>query len=136
VVFNLKWLAGFFDGEGSVGIYPRNQNRTKTIRYYVLVVSLAQSGDRGKAVLDACKDRWGGSVYAQKHGDDVPASKVMWKWNVSSDKALQFLNDIFPYTYIKQEQISHALMYRELDSKVFGTEEADALALIIKKLKQ
>lgn len=109
---DLKWLAGFFDGEGSVGIYPRNWDRTKTIRYYVLVVSLAQSGVNGKIVLDKLKSKYGGTVTQAKS-----TGKPMFKWNIAANKAGKFLQDIEPFTILKKLQIQMAFKFNTLESK-------------------
>ena len=99
VVFSLEWLAGFFDGEGSIGVYARNTNRDKSIRYYVLVVSLAQSGNIGKQICEKLQSIYGGSVYLGKS-----AHKPQWKWNVSADLAQQFLYTIKPFLINKKEE--------------------------------
>lgn len=121
VEFDLRWLAGFFDGEGSIGIYPRNANRTKTKKYYVLVVSLAQSGDDGKEILESVQHKFGGSVYSQTK----PNHKVMWKWNVSAIKAQKFLEILEPFLIIKRSQAITGQYFMKLNSKCVGNTEAD-----------
>lgn len=122
VEFNLHWLGGFFDGEGSIGIYPRNLNKKKTVRYYVLVVSLAQSGVTGEYVLKNLQQKYGGSVYSQIK----PKHKVMWKWNISAKKAALFLRDIEPVLIIKRSQAITGQYFMKLLSKRVGNIDADA----------
>lgn len=136
VEFNLQWLAGFFDGEGSVGIYARNTDRSKLFKYYVLVVSLAQSGPKGQKVLQYCQEKYGGTVYQQKTNKTQTISKIMWKWNISADKAVLFLKDILPYTFIKSQQIKLSLDFQNLNSKRSDNITAAKIAELVKDLKQ
>ncbi len=133
VEFSDEYIAGFFDGEGSVGIYPRSWDRTKTFRYYVLVVSLGQTGKLGKELLESLQEKYGGSVYENKQNGK---KKVMWKWNVSANKGAKFLEDILPYSYIKKEEILRCLEFQKLTYKRMEDEEATKLATEIKKLKR
>ena len=135
VEFDSKWLAGFFDGEGSVGIYARNFNKDKTKCYYLTVVSLAQSGSLGKAILDECKQRWGGSVYQNKSDKVQTLNKIMWKWNISADKAVPFLEHILPHSVIKSEQIKLCLQFQTLPNKQKENQVAAKLAEQVKDLK-
>lgn len=128
-----EYVAGFFDGEGSIGIYPRSYNRKKTIRYFVLVVSLAQSGNIGKQILDHLASVFGGSVYENK--SNQIHKKQMWKWNVSADKAFQFLMWFKNYTTIKSKEIDLGLQFQILDNKRFDNEEAIQLVNEVKDCK-
>lgn len=136
VVYNLPWLAGFFDGEGSVGIYARNWDRDKKFQYFVLVVSLAQSGEIGRKVLESCAKQYGGTVYKQKTDKAQTLNKVMWKWNVSAEKAKIFLEAIHEFSVIKHTQIMYALNFQSLSSKRSDYQPAAKLAEIVKNLKQ
>jgi hypothetical protein len=130
VALDRKYLAGFFDGEGSIGIYGRNLDRTKTKRYYVLVVSLAQSGAWGKQVLTELKECWGGSVYGQEG-----SKKRMWKWNISADKAADFLFWLREDLILKKREADLALLFQKLDVKRDDNEEAMGLAKAVKQCK-
>ena len=130
--FNPNWVAGFFDGEGSIGIYPRNKDRTKQIVYYVLVVSLAQSGDYGEWILTNLQKKFGGSVYKQEKENH----KIMWKWNVAANKALTFLNFIEPFLIIKKNSAIYAQDFQKLNKKHVGNKEADEFYHFLKLEKQ
>jgi len=130
VALDRKYLAGFFDGEGSIGIYGRNLDRTKTKRYYVLVVSLAQSGAWGKHVLTELKEHWGGSVYGQEG-----SKKKMWKWNISADKAADFLSWLREDLILKKDEADLALLFQKLDVKRDDNDAAMELAKAVKQCK-
>lgn len=129
--FDEKWLAGFFDGEGSIGIYARNYDRTKTKKYYVLVVSIAQSGNIGEQIISELEFRYGGSSYCQEK-DGI---KPQWKWNISADKASKFLENIMPYLVIKKYEAELGIRFQQLESKSIASEVAALLANTIKQCK-
>lgn len=127
--FDPDWLGGFFDGEGSIGVYNRNKGRDGT-RYYVLVVSLAQSGNIGELVCKSLQASWGGSVYLQNNG-----TKPQWKWNVSALKAAEFLAYLEPRLFIKKKEAHLALEFQSLSNKRNDNMEASQLAEEIKQIK-
>jgi hypothetical protein len=130
VGFDPKWIAGFFDGEGCVGVYFNNQcNGTK---YYCLSVQITQSGSIGRVVMDQLKEQYGGSVYERKVG---PGRKVNWKWSAVSNDAVAFLKDIVPYLFVKKEQAELAIQFQGISSKRIDSEEAINLAARIKQAK-
>lgn len=96
---NLQWAAGFFDGEGSVGIYA-----SKSSRRFSLRCSINQA--RSSVVDDLFAElqlRYGGHLqypkrYSEKHRQAVA-------WGLYGDAAVRFLQDIAPYTVIKTPQI-------------------------------
>jgi hypothetical protein len=130
VGFETEWLGGFFDGEGSIGVYARNTDRTKKIKYYVLVVSLAQSGSIGEEVCKFLHTSWGGSYYLNKG-----KGKPQWKWNISADKAAKFLREIEPWIVIKNKEAHLGIKFQHLENKRWDHPPAIELAGEIKQCK-
>ena len=128
---NLEWLGGFFDGEGSIGVYQRNKDRSGQFRYYVLVVSLAQSGEFGKQILESLQKEYGGSIYEAKS-----KGKRMFKWNISADKAAKFLYVLLPHLYLKADEASNAVEFQGLPNKKEDNPIAILLANRIKQRKK
>jgi hypothetical protein len=124
VAFDERWLAGFFDGEGSIGVYSIGKDRTKRISYYVLRVSLAQSGEVGKLLCGRLQTLFGGTTYKNKSSN----TKEQWKWNVSSKKALDFLKVVEPHLLIKKRESELAQKFQALDSKRTDYPPAKAIA--------
>lgn len=108
------YIAGFFDGEGCVGVYNRNGAKNGPQRYFVLCVSIAQAGDDGRVLLLELKTKYGGSVSSKKTSG---GTKVMWQWYTSADKAAAFLRDIQPHLRLKSEQVAVALEFQALVGK-------------------
>jgi hypothetical protein len=130
VEFETAWLGGFFDGEGSIGVYARNTDRTKKIKYYVLVVSLAQSGFIGERVCKWLHNCYGGSVYLNKG-----KGKPQWKWNISADQAAKFLREIQPWLVIKFDEAEYGLKFQNLENKRWDDPKAIEIAEQIKQCK-
>lgn len=132
VEFDLAWLAGLFDGEGSIGVYKRNWDRTHKIQYYTLTVCLAQSGKWGKVLVDSLQKVYGGHVrYAPGK-----AKKDMYHWQVDAEKAVTFLAAIDKYLWYKQEQAALAFEFQELKSKRVDDPAATSLHDKLKELKR
>ena len=131
--YDTRWLAGFFDGEGSIGVYPINQNTTKTITYYVLKVSLAQSGNVGKLICGKLQSMFGGTAY---RSIDKEGNKPQYKWNISANKAVEFLKFIEPHLIIKKRECELAIRFQSLESKREDFPEAGYIANEMKKIKE
>ena len=132
VALSKQWIAGFFDGEGCIGIYARNSNKKKTQKYYVLVVCIAQSANIGREVLQEIQAIYGGSIGEKK---STSAKKQMWQLYMSADIAYKFLADIHQYLILKKAQSSVAQKFQVTPIKLLGNPVADELALIVKDLK-
>jgi hypothetical protein len=57
VELSLPCIAGFFGGEGSIGIYMNGQGRGRTLRVQITQNVTPQS----TMMLTAIRERWGGS---------------------------------------------------------------------------
>lgn len=82
---SLMYLAGIFDGEGSV-IIQQGPN-------HALQCSV---GMKDKRVLDLFYERYGGSLY-RRAGE-------MWQWQLTAHKAAEMLTELSPYLVTKKEQ--------------------------------
>lgn len=100
------YLAGLFDGEGSVGITCRHEVG-KSARH-LLQVSMSNTCLR---VLEACRDHFGGCIHQVK--PSALSRKTCWSWGVSAIKAGAFLDYIREDSIIKKEQIEIALTFQQ-----------------------
>lgn len=94
-IISAEYAAGFFDGEGSVGV-----NRTKYGTH--LVVCLGQATTE---VLLAIQDLYGGNLY--DHTSRAGNDHWQLKWN--GRHAYPFLQAIQPFAIVKRTQIDLAL---------------------------
>lgn len=99
----LVYTAGFFDADGSVGVYPRRHRNRPSSRSYWLRASVAQR--RHLSIFAEWTTRWGGSLSEDKRGE--------WRWVVASAQARRFLEDILPFLRNKQPQAKLAIEFQQ-----------------------
>ena len=93
------YIAGFFDGEGCISLSGN-----------ALSVTLTQKA-RNRHILDWVQETTGvGSLLVHKASGCV-------NWRICSQQAVQFLEQIYPYLKIKDEQAKLAL---EFQSRITG----------------
>lgn len=95
---DLAYAAGIIDGEGCIGIWKRKLKQNgKEYPYRSLSVSVAMTEQWVPTWLQFA---FGGSViyFKAKQENHNP----YWQWNITSNKALEFLRLILPYLKIKR----------------------------------
>ena len=103
---DLAWAAGFFDGEGYIGINPARRSRNNT-RSYTLVTTVGQVGPEPIHKLQSIL---GGRVYRyEKRPDNRGAVSV---WQASSGSAAMALSMMLPFLVVKSEQAALALEFQ------------------------
>ena len=90
---HLAYVAGLFDGEGSVGL-SKNRNR-----YYPVV----EITNTNLEVLREVQARFGGSINSKGIGNKK-SWKAAYSWRMAWSRAVRFLKAIFPYLRIKRNQ--------------------------------
>ena len=100
-----QWAAGFFDGEGCVTVSRRK--RGNFIEHFIAV----QVGQNDARPLSALRAKYGGSQCLSK----TPSG--CYRWRIHGLEAERFLQDIFPHTICKREQIRIVLEMRKLIGK-------------------
>jgi hypothetical protein len=103
VELSLPYLAGFFDGEGSIGIYTNGQRSGRTLRVQITQTVTPHSTE----LLTAMRDRWGGSL--------CPFNRALrrnaWNWQASATNGYVFLRDVRPWLFLKADQADVALAW-------------------------
>lgn len=101
------WLAGFFDGEGSISI-SKNEPRTSLRRTPAFNLA-AVMGNTDETAVRAYCFIFGGHVTVRP--GKTPAHRKLWYWHTSHWKALRFLNTIRPYLRVKHQQAETAVLF-------------------------
>lgn len=101
-----EYMAGFFDGEGSV--YACWRRLGKSTRSPTLTVCISNTD---KIVLDLHQEQFGGSIYKRKARGN---RQDCWQWVLSAKMAVPFLESIQPYVVIKSGVVNAALEYATL----------------------
>ena len=100
---SVPYVAGFFDGEGSIGIYSNGQRWGRTLRVQVTQTVTPQS----TILLTAMRERWGGSL--------CPFNKELRRnarnWQASARSGYLFLLEIRPWLLLKADQADVVLAW-------------------------
>lgn len=99
----LPYVAGFFDGEGSVGIYRNGQSHGRTLRVQIAQTVTPASTD----LLTQCRERWGGSLGPFNRTLRRPA----WNFQTTASKGVAMLRDLRPWLRLKADQADFALAW-------------------------
>lgn len=94
-----QYIAGFFDADGSVGIYNRGNNS------YQVNVAIANSGWHGERICTLLKKKFNGCItYQSKKSLKESHRKVFW-FKLNGRKVVsEFLLHILDYLVIKKDQ--------------------------------
>lgn len=84
--FKLAYLAGFFDGEGSLGHWKSHNTRS-----FMMSV-----GNTNLEVLQDFQATFGGTV-VPKNSNNGFNKKPMWQWRVCGDQAWECYYSLRPY---------------------------------------
>lgn len=103
-MLDIAYVAGIVDGEGFIGF---NQKDGKYLRV-VLEVRMTNL-----ELIKALHDQFGGSFAVCKiRGTN---NKQQYRWQVSSNVAVSFIQQIQPYMIVKREQIKTVLLFSSLN---------------------
>ena len=93
------YFAGFFDGEGYIGLLKRIR-KGKYLEYFIQL----SIGQNDGAIVDWIKDNFGGNCYLVKRDNS-------YYWTTSNRDAYNILKKITPFLKYKQPQAKLALQY-------------------------
>ena len=117
----LDYIAGFFDGEGSVGIYRNGQ------RSWHLRTQLTQNIDRSTtALLSELRQRFGGNLATMR--SPIYRASVAYNWQLNGAVAAAFLREVLPYLRLKREQADFAIAWQSIQQKASRDERGRNVA--------
>jgi hypothetical protein len=97
---SLAYIAGFFDGEGSIGVYSGGGSGM-TLRAQVTQADALGSRD----LLDEFRTEWGGSICIFNR----TLRRQAWNFQVGGERASRLLRDLRPHLRLKADQADLAL---------------------------
>ncbi len=106
-----QYLAGFFDADGSVGIY---NIKTKGNNSYQVNITIANSGWHGRVICNLLRDKFGGSIIETTAKKSTHRNAFWYKIN-GFQKVKEFLLYIKDHLIIKKDQ---AILCLEFIDKV------------------
>ena len=111
----LAYLAGFFDGEGSVGIYTRKYTANVT--------------NCDPRILLRYQTLWGGSIHKAKRREFTVKDK--YQWQMYGQKSRLFLEAVLPYVITKKVQIEIYLATLKIIPKRNGEKRLPGVGKIV-----
>jgi len=102
---DLAYLAGIFDGEGSISITKSHRNK-KFNPTYAIRISVQMCNPY---IPHLFLDTFGGSINCYEHkGNQLPH----WHWHLWSTKAIPFLETLMPYLRLKKNEAELAIEFQ------------------------
>ncbi|SRR6266566_5746980 len=105
----IAYLAGLFDGEGSVNIFKQPKRKDMTVPAYFIEISI---GNTHKGVLQWVLEKFGGRL-SHNAEQYTKRNHRTWRWRASSNDAYEVLVAMLPYLTVKKEQAKLAIEFRE-----------------------
>jgi hypothetical protein len=110
VDIDLKYLAGFFDGEGSVAVYSNSDHRGYCLRF-----QLGQNvSPQSTIIAEFLKKTYG----VHLHVSGTLSGKKKYNMALSGWKAAFLLEQLKPYLIIKRDQVELALEWHYKKPKI------------------
>ena len=101
------YLAGFFDGEGSCGLYVSTGYTDKNGDKHHYHYTRAYIGNTDKGIPQMCHQLFGGSLATEQ----PPKGLLVYKWYVTGKRADDFLKAIVPFLKQKEYRAKRLLEY-------------------------
>ena len=104
------YIAGLFDGEGTVYIYKTEPLSARNMinPTYTLACNLSNTNHSALALL---KELFGGTISLRSLSEI--SIKSSWQWSIASKKALAFLEVVYPYLRIKKQEAEEAILFQK-----------------------
>jgi len=107
-----KYLAGFFDGEGTFSLIWQKAKHPQNFKKYPhATVLLSQSGEEGLQLLQEIQKDFGGSIYEHLKPGQYKATKSAYKLYWNKEDAILLINRIGPYLRLKYDIAQEVLKY-------------------------
>jgi hypothetical protein len=103
-----SYLAGLFDGEGSINIFKAKKGDRLQPRYF-LEISI---GNTHQGVLNWVLEKFGGRV-THNAEQYTKRNQRTWRWRASATEAYLTLVAMEPYLVVKKEQALLAIEFQE-----------------------
>ena len=117
----LEYIAGLFDGEGSISIAKQKRAIGKNPGYHLTV---CLGFRHGIEILHKIRKYYGGVIQIAKYGK--LKERAYPRWYVKQNQAYRFLKDILPLLIIKREVAELGIKFYEETKKRTGRELTEA----------
>ena len=112
-ISDIAYVAGLFDGEGYVDIYSASTSKKSKSPSLMLRVIISQ---KDGSVMNWLDKTFGGYVRMERRKESW-----IYRWELKSQKAKNFLKLILPYLKIKHAQATLAIEFEEVKGQYLET---------------
>jgi hypothetical protein len=126
----LAYVAGLFDGEGSIVIGCSLKRADRRNPSYWLQVGITNTD---RELLDWLHTTFGGHISDNSHIPSRKERRPCWAWRIMSKEAQGFLIRILPYTRTKKQQALIAIEFQEHMTAYASTKTLSAQLLSARK---
>ena len=105
----LAYVAGLFDGEGSIVIGCGHQKQRRVTPHYWLQVGITNTD---RELITWLHHTLGRHISDNMHCPTKRHQRPCWAWRIMSTQALPFLRALMPYLRVKQAQASIAVNFQ------------------------
>jgi hypothetical protein len=111
-VATLAYVAGLFDGEGSIviGYNKPDATRGRKVPSYWLQVGITNTD---RPLIDWLHATFDGHISDNSHSPSRKNQRPCWVWRTMGTQARAFLQDISPYLRIKKDQALLAIEFQD-----------------------
>lgn len=110
---DIAYFAGLFDGEGCVSITPRSNTKRQTFRLQIHITST------NEWIIQQLRFAFGGSIHFVPENSERNW-KASWRWWIGDQKALKFLEIVYPYLKLKKPQVELAIQFQKHKYRIGG----------------
>lgn len=106
-MLSLAYVAGLFDGEGSIGVYAYERGKLRNVHFRTQMVQNETPASR--LIWDEMRERWGGNISTALSS----TGRRKMNWQLGHGNAVAFLREIRPHLLLKSDQVDLALEWWE-----------------------
>ena len=122
-MINPQYVAGFVDGEGSIGLNGITRDRNN--RRYTRIQAYIQVSQRDIRPLEALKHDYGGNISIRKPTKQNKQTGLQYVWYIAShERIIRFLSDIVPFMIVKKAQAELLLKFCESRERLLGLKKS------------
>lgn len=101
----LAYLAGFFDGEGSISIL-RPRAKARSLLLHIQVSQIVREP------LEMFQSRFGGTIHLTNRGQSPLSRRPIWAWHAGPRAGAAALQEMLPFLVVKQSQAAIAIEFQ------------------------
>lgn len=109
-MLKIEYCAGFFNGEGSIGIYKNGRGS-----WHVRTQVTQNVNKFSTSLLSELKDAYGGNLAIMR--SSIYRNDSAYNWQLNSKSAIKFLKILYPHLLLKNDQAFFAISWYEISQK-------------------